>query len=71
MLGDRAFAMLGHKPYYPVPTDSYPWDWIMPMLRNASAQELMRRVAEWPPAMQLPITTHRRRRVRSVGSVRR
>ena len=57
MLGTRAFGTLGRKPYYPEePTACYPWDWIMPSMRKTSAQELMRRVAEWPLAMRLPVT---------------
>jgi hypothetical protein len=56
MLGTRAFETLGRKPYYPEPTACYPWDWIMPLMRKTRAQELMRRVAKWPPAMRLPVT---------------
>src|ERR1039458_2289845 len=57
ILGNRAFAMLGRRPYYLKPTAKYPWDWILPLLRKASAQEFMRRVTEWPPAMRLPVTS--------------
>jgi hypothetical protein len=56
MLGNRAFGTLGRTPYYPEPTASYPWDWIIPSLHKTSAQELMRRVAKWPPAMRVPVT---------------
>jgi hypothetical protein len=56
MLGTRAFETLGRKPYYPEPTACCPWDWIMPLMRKTRAQELMRRVAKWPPAMRLPVT---------------
>ena len=56
MLGNRAFATLGRKPYYPESTTNYPWDWILPLLRNASAREFMRRVTEWPIGMRFPVT---------------
>ncbi len=56
MLGTRAFITLGRRPYYLKPTANYPWDWILPQLREASAQEFIRRVAEWPLAMRMPVT---------------
>ena len=46
MLGTQAFVTLGRRPYYLKPTANYPWDWILPQLRKACAQEFMRRVAE-------------------------
>ena len=70
MLGNRAFEMLGRKPCYPEPTAWHPWDWIIPSLRKTHAQELMRRVAEWPLEMRLPVTIASRMIPRP-GSARR
>jgi hypothetical protein len=73
MLGNRAFEMLGREPYCPEPTAYFPWDWIVPSLRKANARDLMRRVADWPPAIQLPVTiaARRRRRTRRTKSIGR
>jgi ribosomal protein S27E len=55
MLGIRAFETLGSKPDYPIPSVSYPWDWILPALNKPHAQELLSRVANWPPILRLPV----------------
>jgi hypothetical protein len=64
MLGTRAFETFMRKPDYPEPTAKYPWDSILPFLRKASAREFMMRVAEWPLAMRLPVTSAAGKRAR-------
>ena len=56
MLGTRAFQTLGRKPCFPAPTACYPWDWIFPSLQKRHAQDLLRRVANWPPTARLPVS---------------
>ena len=56
LLGSRAFQTLGRKPCFPAPSVCYPWDWILPSLDKTHAQDLLRRVANWPPTVRLPVS---------------
>jgi len=56
MLGIRAFETLGSNPGYPVPSVSYPWDWILPCLKKPYAQELLNRAENWPTKLRLPVS---------------
>ena len=51
-----AFQMLGRKPCFPAPTACYSWDWIFPSLQKRYAQDLLRRVANWPLTVRLPVS---------------
>ena len=56
MLGTRAFETLGRNPRYPVPSASYPWDWILPSLNKPYAQELLSRAANWPSTIRFSVS---------------